>query len=318
MPFENAQASDAGTVLITGAAGFVGGVVALEAAGQGMTVHGCGSRDSSPGGFPGSWHRIPRTQETGPLASVVSEVSPDIVIHAAGSASVTDSLRTPHQDLLASLGSWSVTLEACRLSGQNPVIVFPSSAAVYGNPRSLPIPEETECNPVSPYGWHKVLCENLARSHAAFFGARIVIARLFSVIGIHQRRLLAWELFNQLRQGAGPVRLMGSGEETRDFLGEQDMARALVLLARRESRSPRSAQPLVVNVASGEEVATLRLAGLLVDLCDPGRSIVCLGEVRHGDPLRWRADVSRLKSLLPDLCPLSIEETLRQTVDGWR
>jgi UDP-glucose 4-epimerase len=305
-------------ILVTGASGFVGRVVALESAQRGLTVHGCGSSARQPAGLPGTWHQVAWSQGVQPLADLVAEVSPDLIVHAAGSASVADSLKTPLADLQASLGTWSLLLEATRLSSRRPVLVFPSSAAVYGNPKSLPIPEETNCNPVSPYGWHKVMCENLARSHAAFFGAKIVIARLFSVIGAHQKRLLVWELFDQLQRSAGPVRLMGSGKETRDFLGEREMAGALISLAMNQIHAEPSTEPLVVNLASGREVSTLQIAQLLVDLFAPGREIVCQGEQRQGDPLRWCAEISRLRNLLPDHKPSPIEQTLHQAVAAWQ
>ncbi len=305
------------TVLVTGAAGFVGRVVAIEAKRCGLDVHGCGRSAMAPEDFEGSWHQVNWTLGAEPLTALLNEVRPDIIVHGAGSASVADSLKAPLADFQASLGSWSLLLEAVRVSEQKPVIVFPSSAAVYGSPDRLPIAEDSPCHPVSPYGWHKLLCEGLAHAHASAFGARIIVARLFSVFGSHQRRLLLWELFDRLRREPGPLSLMGTGEETRDFLGEEEMAATLLNLALLKNTSlTEEGKPLIVNVASGVERTTLQMAHLITDLCAPGRDILCLGHPRPGDPPRWCADISRLRTLLPeDAKPVAV--ALYEAVTGW-
>ncbi|MDB6140048.1 MAG: UDP-glucose 4-epimerase [Verrucomicrobiaceae bacterium] len=304
------------TVLVTGASGFVGRVVANEAVRRGMALHGASRQDQTPVGFEGQWHAMDWNAGVEPLAALLNEVRPEVIVHAAGSASVAESLKAPLVDFQASLGSWSLLLEAVRVSGLKPVIVFPSSAAVYGNPEVLPINEDSKCHPVSPYGWHKLLCEGLAHAHASAFGAQIVVARLFSVFGAHQRRLLLWELFDRLSRDPGPLSLMGSGQETRDFLGEVEVASALIDLALLKPGLPEG-KPLIVNVASGREMTTLAVAHLMTDLCAPDREVHCLGQPRPGDPLRWCADVSRLRELLPELKEKPIAVALYEAVSAW-
>lgn len=305
-------------VLITGASGFVGSIVAVEAARRGWTVHGCSRAGTAAGSCYDGWHSLNWEQGPESLLSIIDRVQPAIIVHAAGSASVADSLSAPLADLQASLGSWSVLLEAVRLSGQRPVLVFPSSAAVYGNPASLPVAESAECKPVSPYGWHKLLCEGLAHAHANAFDASIVIARLFSVFGRHQRRLLMFELFDRLTTDAGPLKLMGTGRETRDFLDEDTVASALLDLATVKAALPPTKEPLIVNIASGCETSTLQMAQALTHHCAPEREIVCCGQPRPGDPLRWCADISRLRYLLPSLRIPSLSEALQHTIRGWQ
>ena len=156
------------------------------------------------------------------------------------------------------------------------------------------------------------------RLERSAFGARIVIARLFSVFGEHQRRLLVWELFDRLQREPKALSLMGSGRESRDFIGEQEMASAVLDLALLRDQMPAQGEPLIVNVASGEEMTTMGMARVLTELCDPEREIICLGQTRPGDPLRWCADVSRLRSLLPGFKARPVAEALREAVAGWR
>ncbi len=63
----------------------------------------------------------------------------------------------------------------------------------------------------------------IAREYAACFGVRVVIFRFFSVYGFAQRRLLVWEIYNQLASGENTVWLEGTGDETRDFFHIDDL-----------------------------------------------------------------------------------------------
>jgi UDP-glucose 4-epimerase len=125
-------------------------------------------------------------------------------------------------------------------------------------------------------------------------------------------------LFDRLRTDAGPLKVMGSGQESRDFLGEQSVASALLELAQLKATMPPTKEPLIVNVASGVEVTTLQMAQHLAALIRPGREIVCCGEPRPGDPLRWCADVSRLHRLLPAFRSQSLTESLANAIADWR
>lgn len=295
--------------LITGATGFVGSVVSKEAAARGFRVIGVSRRAHGA-----AFETIDWTQGADAVARIMERHQPHFVFHAAGSSSVGSSMEDPGADFQASVGTWAALLEGVRRSGLRPVIVLPSSAAVYGNPVSLPVPEGAPLRPVSPYGWHKLMAETLALSYADTFGITIIIARLFSVLGGRQRRLLAFELFERLARESGPLRLMGTGRETRDFLDADDLGAALVDLA----MIPQIASPLIVNVASGAEISTLALAQHLVDMCAPGREVTCQGLPRPGDPLRWRADVSQLKALLPERRWTPIPEALHKAIALWR
>ena len=294
-------------VFVTGAAGFLGRIIISEAKGQGHEVLAC-SRGAS-GEACVCWNSDPRV-----LAQVIADYSPDAFFHCAGSASVGQSVTAPYEDFQASVGTWATALEAIRLSKTNPVVVFPSSAAVYGNPPQLPVHEDSAIAPVSPYGWHKALCEQMAQAHAASFGTRLVTARIFSLFGPTQQRLLLWELFQQLAGGAAAVTLAGTGHESRDYLFEEDAAQALLRLAQVGS----TGAPLIVNLAGGAEITVLELAKQLCVLVDASRPVHCLGQHRPGDPLRWCADVSRLRSLTSSLAQPDFFTSLQKTVRHWQ
>ena len=299
-------------ILITGISGFIGGSFGRYAAEAGHTVMGAGrSREAGK-----HWHGLyTGLDDPGDVADLIRDFLPDVLVQAAGSASVGASLENPLHDFRGSVQTCAEFLDAVRRSGRNPLVVIPSSAAVYGNPAFLPVSEEASLQPISPYGFHKAASELLAREFSKCFGLKIMICRFFSVFGPAQRRLLVWELYQQL---AGPEQttwLAGTGEETRDFLHIEDLTTALLGLI---ENSPAAAREcLVVNIASGTETSVLTLAETLRDLVAPEKQISCRGHLRENDPLRWWADTDRLQTLLPSWQPRPLRDALKLCIADW-
>lgn len=306
-------------VAVSGTSGFLGGVIAREASSRGCEVlawtrNGVLPRFPSACGRHHTWENSPEI-----LAAHIREFKPHCVVHGAGSASVASSLNDPFCDLQASFGSWSVLLEAVRLSGERPLVIFPSSAAVYGNPSSLPVQEKAPLLPISPYGMHKKLCEDLGSSYHRHFAVPVVILRLFSVFGPSQRRLLLHELFERCSSAAESLVIAGTGNESRDFLSEWCVADAVLAIAQQSQSLKTQLSPAqALNLASGEERSVLDVAHHLRDLVCPGRPVKCLGEDRPGNPLRWHADITALRDLIPAWSPLSFKRALEKTVNAWR
>jgi len=302
-------------ILITGSRGFVGGSIGRAAAQAGHEVLGLGRATQPPNDWQGKY--VTADVVSADLASVIRDSAPDVVFHAAGTASVGASFAAPLDDLRASLLSWANLLDSVRRSGAQPLILFPSSGAVYGQLKSLPMKEDASLQPISPYGFHKAVCELLAREYASCFGQRIIVCRLFSVFGEYQRRLLVWELFRQFAGIEDVVWLQGTGEETRDYLYADDMAEAILLLAESLISTTALGHYQVVNVAGGVETRVLDLAKQLGQLVAPEKEIRCRGIERSGDPERWQADISSLRALLPKWQPRSLAAGLASCVAGW-
>jgi UDP-glucose 4-epimerase len=254
------------------------------------------------------------------LSGVIRDFAPDVLLHAAGTASVGASLVAPLEDLRAALLTWANTLESVRRSGRRPVLLYASSAAVYGNLTQLPAREDAPARPISPYGFHKAACELLAHEYAECFALPVVVCRLFSLFGAAQRRLLVWELYQQFADEADPVvRLQGTGAETRDYLHIDDVAAALLAIAAAQvEATTERGRCLVVNVASGEETSVLELARRIGQLVAPQKEIHCRGLERPGDPRAWRADITRLRTLAPRWQPKSLTESLAHCIAEWK
>ena len=117
-----------------------------------------------------------------------------------------------------------------RFGAANRLIVA-SSAAVYGADHGGPIAEDAGLVPMSPYGQHKLMMEQLCRSYAATFGVRSTVARLFSVYGPHLRKQLLWDICSRLQQDERTLVLGGTGAEVRDWTDVRDVARLLACIA---------------------------------------------------------------------------------------
>ena len=306
--------SDHHHIVVTGARGFLARVVAHGARSTGWRVTTAGRGLSTPS--MDSHFTYDAADKAQKLADWLAEVKPDVIFHGAGSADVRASFSDPAADLEAALGTWSLWLEAARQWGGRPLMIFPSSAAVYGTPERLPITETAACCPISPYGMHKWFGEQLAAQYHTHFGVPTVVLRLFSVFGPHQRRLLVWELYQRLQKSSPALEVLGSGKETRDYLFESDVASAVLQLAAQANAIAQSG-PRCYNLASGREISVLQLATLLRDLAGDTRPIHCKGEARLGDPSRWCADAGQFRAAFPNWSCTPLEDAMRLTLNAW-
>lgn len=298
--------------IVTGCHGFLGASFSEYAAADGHEVLGIARSSQPPLAFKGRY--LSADVAVSELAADFREFRPDAILHAAGSASVAASFKSPHDDFRASLAAWSNVLDAIRRSETQPIVFFPSSAAVYGQPESLPVSETAAPNPMSPYGYHKYGGEILAESYARFFGARIVLLRLFSVFGPRQRKLLLWDIYRQIRNATASIELSGTGREARDFLHIGDLSSAILELAQLKIEP---GDRLLLNIGRGEERTVLSIANALLHAGGLTLPVWCKGEARIGDPDRWVADIGRLRSLIPNWAPKPLEQSLAETVLAW-
>lgn len=271
--------------------GFLGQSLArlLHGAQVRTTGLGRGARENAPLPWLAEYHQVvlpaPDVQE------LLQRTQPDVIFHCAGSASVESSFLTPLLDYEQNTGMVVELLEAMRRVRSRAKFVLVSSAAVYGDPKELPIGEAAPPSPLSPYGYHKLQAELACRKYAELLSVSTVVARVFSAYGVGLRRQVVWDIARRAVCDE-VVTVRGSGLESRDFIHGKDVARALLLLA----ESPLGMGE-VVNVASGEEVRIGELATQVVSAINPDKKIVFSGEFSPGVPQNWRADVSRLRSL---------------------
>ena len=223
--------------------------------------------------------------------SIFNTQSFDLCINCSGAASVADSLNRPSRDYYLNTHNVFKILDAIRQFNSSCKFMNLSSAAVYGNPESLPIKESFSPHPISPYGWHKLQSEMLCKEYHEQFGIATTCLRIFSVYGSGLKKQLFWDLFQKTKKGS-PVQLWGTGKESRDFIFIDDLIDSFECII---ENAPFKAD--VINVASGIETTIQTVAHTFLNIINPELKYEFSGQVKEGDPQNWRADISLLQSL---------------------
>ena len=275
--------------LVTGSEGFLGRHLVAALIAAGWQTYGL---DRQPVVSPqalAAYH--PLSLPSPAIDGVIEAAQPDAIIHAAGPALVGDSLTEPAADFQGSVGTLFSVLDAARRLAPRCRVLFLSSAAVYGQPAGLPVNESTPHRPLSPYGYHKSLCEQLLGEYHAVYALPTAALRLFSAYGPGLRRQVMWDICRKAL-ASEEIELFGTGDETRDFVHAADAARAAV---RTLERAPFEAE--AYNVASGEATRISDLARLIIAALGRGTRLRFTGQARPGDPQRWQADLARIRAL---------------------
>lgn len=171
-------------ILVTGGAGYIGShaVLALLEAGWTVTVYDnlcTGNRRYVPAGVPLVEADI---RDTIALTQAMRDHDVAAVMHFAGSVIVPESLVDPLKYYSNNAqGTLSVT-QACVAAGVD-MLVYSSTAAVYGMPERMPVDEAASTLPVTPYGWSKLMGEQIIRDAGRASGLRHVLLRYFNVAG---------------------------------------------------------------------------------------------------------------------------------------
>jgi len=285
-------------VLVTGSAGFLGRHIVAEFKRHGWATIGVdktseGGEIAAPaevGGSAAPDDYRPMSLPSREFGLLLAEGKPDAILHAAGPASVSHSVTDPEADFSASVPVFFNVLDSVRRHAPECRVVLLSSAAVYGEPGALPVAEDRPTSPISPYGYHKAICESMLAEFGSVYSVAGAAARIFSAYGAGLRRQVLWDICSKAQ--AGRLELFGTGEETRDFIHADDVARALRLIAEEGQMAGE-----VYNVANGVATSIRELATMLVNRLGCEREIVFSGERRAGDPIGWRADIARLIGL---------------------
>ena len=172
------------TVLVTGGAGYIGShtVLALAEAGEDVVVIDDLSTGFSaylPEGVP---LFIGDAGDENLLEGVIAQHNIESIIHFAGSVVVPDSMRDPLGYYRNNFMTARNLLNVAVKRGINRFI-FSSTAAVYGNPDQVPVPEHAPTRPLSPYGSSKLMTEIMLHDVAAAYGMQYVVLRYFNVAG---------------------------------------------------------------------------------------------------------------------------------------
>jgi len=213
----------------------------------------------------------------------------DFLFHEAGLVSVPESLERP-MDCHEINGTATVRLlEAGRRNDSR--VVIASSAAIYGHPGHVPVPEDASKDPQSPYGIEKLSADHYVQTYAAQYDLDAVALRYFNVYGPRQSggqySGVISAFVDQARSG-GPITVEGDGEQTRDFIHVDDVVDANLRAATIDSAET------AFNVGTGTSVTINELAETVRDIVDADVPITHV-DPRPGDIRHSKADISRAR-----------------------
>ena len=273
-------------VLVTGASGFIGSHLVARFLERKDEVTAC-SRTVGEG------MTVVDMLSPQEMFALLEETRPELVIHCVGNANVGSSFEDPVRDVLSSAVVLESLLSQIVKAGFfGTRVLFLSSAAVYGNPESLPIREDAELDPLSPYAVHKYMCELACDYYRRRNGLDVRIARIFSAYGPGLRKQLFWDMARKYK-ATGRLEMFGTGCESRDFIYIDDLVHALELIALADPDAD-----AVYNVASGREETVRVAAEAFAKAVGRSAEIVSFnGVVRKGDPINWCADTGRIERL---------------------
>ena len=218
----------------------------------------------------------------------------DGVCHLAAMTSVQESVKNPVPTTEVNLIGTLRVLEAARkLRAER--IVYASSAAVHGTPRSLPITEDAGMAPISPYGSSKAASELYCKAFEENHGIEAISLRYFNVYGPRQASnqysgvisIFARKLLRRL-----PLPIFGDGSQSRDFVFVVDAIDGTIAALEKESLHSR-----VFNIASGKETTVLELARMMQEIAGASSDLI-FKPPRKGDVRRSVADIARAQDEL--------------------
>ena len=296
--------------IVTGGAGFIGSHVVdalvaqdAEVAVVDSLVHG--SKDNVPAAAELHVRDIRE-----PLDDVFDAVRPEAVFHLAAQADVRVSVERPVEDAEVNVLGTVRILESARKHGAQ--VVFSSTGgAIYGD-CTRPAPEDSPCQPLSPYGTAKLAGEEYLRAFNRLYGTRHIALRYGNVYGPRQdphgeAGVVAIFLGALLR--GEQARIFGDGSQTRDYVYVGDVARATISTIGHEGG--------VFNVGTGRETSVTELYELCARVAGSDMPAEH-APARLGELQRSYLDTTLAAETLGFSAMVDIEDGLRSTWDWVR
>ncbi|MEH6890299.1 NAD-dependent epimerase/dehydratase family protein [Bacillus sp. JJ864] len=246
-------------VLVTGGAGFIGSHIVESLLENNIEVVvidnlATGHKHHIPSGATFYYFDI---RDPG-IDKIFRIEKPDVVIHQAAQVSVQESVKQPLYDCSENIMATINILQSC-VKYNVKKIIHASTAAVYGNPKYLPIDEDHELNPLSFYGLSKWSSEAYIQLFAKLSGLKYTILRYSNVYGARQdangEAGVVSIFIDRLLKNESPI-IYGDGKQTRDFIFVKDVAYANFLALRHADNQ-------ICNISSNQEISVNELLDII-------------------------------------------------------
>ncbi|ALN78373.1 NAD-dependent epimerase/dehydratase family protein [Lysobacter antibioticus] len=313
------------TLLVTGAAGFIGAYVCRALRAQGQAVVGLDNyndyydpqlkRDRVAALCPDVDIRAIDLGDRDGLAALFDEVRPERVIHLAAQAGVRYSLTHPHAYVDSNLAGFVNLLELCRHRDVRH-LVYASSSSVYGDSATPPFSEDQRIDqPRSLYAATKAANELMAHTYAHLYGLHATGLRFFTVYGPWGRPDMAPLLFSRAVLAGRPIEVFNHGKMRRDFTYIDDIvAGVLGALAHPSEQDP---PHRVFNLGNHTPVELERFIAVIEEAAGRNAEKV-YKPMQPGDMIETMADTRRAQAAFGFEPSTAIELGLPRVVDWCR
>ena len=314
------------TVLITGGAGYIGSHIGYLLSNQGYKVIVLDKLVYGQS-FDYPWATLIKGDFGNEvlLTEIFSRYPISAVIHCAASIEVGESVKNPLA-FYANNVARTIKLLEIMLKFEVKTILFSSSCAVYGIPKTLPLTENHSFDPISPYGMTKFMIETIIKDMEKAYGLSYFIFRFFNAAGalpeqgLGERHIPETHLIPLLLRSAyeqKPFTLFGDAKPTpdgsciRDFVHVMDIAQAhLAALHYLEDGNPSD----IVNLGTGSGVSVKEMINAVERICGLNVPYIVAPD-RPGDPAVLVADAARAKKILGWVPQHSSLDTIIKSAD---
>ena len=332
------------TVLVTGAAGFIGAALSIRLLQRGDRVVGLDNlndyydpslkqarlRQIEATAPVGSWRFEPMALEDEPaLMALFADERPQVVVNLAAQAGVRYSLENPAAYIQSNLVGFGHVLEGCRHYGTEN-LVYASSSSVYGGNRNLPFHERQPVNhPVSLYAASKKANELMAHTYSHLYGLPATGLRFFTVYGPWGRPDMAPMLFARAILAGEPIKVFNYGKMQRDFTYIDDIVEGVIRCCDKPATVNSDFDPLqpdpataaaphrVFNIGNSQPTELLRFIEVMEQALGC-QAIKDFQEMQPGDVVATAADTTALKEWIGFVPSTSIEDGIQVFSEWYR
>lgn len=207
---------------------------------------------------------------------LIRDVGFDLINHHAAQIDVRSSVTDPFVDARVNIAGLINILEGARDAGTRRVVFVSSGGVIYGDPEAFPTPESAAKCPVSPYGVSKLAGEYYLNCYREVHGLEYVALRYGNVYGPRQDpsgEAGVVAIFSNRLIESEPLDIYGDGEQTRDYVYVEDVARANLLASDMPLDARGGIDARAFNVGSEVATSVNTLATMLEEIADvrPGR-----------------------------------------------
>ena len=277
-------------VLITGGSGFIGSYLVKHLLEQGHEVKVLDLRK------PDIEHKKLEFVNKSVMDELAEDIHGcDIVYHFAAMLGVDNSDKRPLETMRINLeGSVNVFKSAVEANVKR--MIYASSSEVYGEPRELPIGEDSVKGPVSAYGVSKLAAEIYAKAYNHEFGTDIKIVRFFNVYGRGQSNNFVIPIFINKALENKPLKVFGEGSQTRCFTYVEDIAEGVFTVLEKGKTGE------AYNIGNNQPTTILELAQTIKAVTGSKSEIIKAGFGRatrlKSREIEYRIpDISKMKAL---------------------